>query len=789
MGGCVVSCVGSPGNVLCVSRDLPTFSPPFHENITYRYAYTEDRSLKLDNKEHQTEENGYNIKYPRTVREGPKWYDVKYYENENGPALTRLYVSGRMLIQFKDDPSVINDAEGVNLFSVCLRGKPIYEKLRGFNGDPVYKFNSGIFFCIYCVNPYSGYLFLMPQIRLLNDQCKEIVLCEDIIGPITKPEQFFADFAIVDDGRNIQLDVIVRIPESKAFRSCIQDYTMFNSGVPHSRISIGYSNVHHYSPESQLYLQNLCIAELEYQDAPVAKVFDWNNAENTTTLYSGAHSPDLTVGLLPSRINHPQFMPLDEETMEKLLKESGVTGSKLSKFFSNELLTTARTKNARTNDFWHHIRYDPVKETGKLEHPNIEGEFWLSKEVMPRGQTYFQCSSTMAQAISSGIIFRFSCPADFMTLIEAGACRVLRHTHIPSNGIAFGIEEDSTDKNLLRMFVEHRSRIIEDMTICNCPRNISRENTIVHQEVFDAGDMLYYRLTVVHPDETSQTCTLRVKEESLHYLRAPPWDFSSRSGSPQMSNIEFPSPRFPISPAQGRHVLPETNRIMLYSMVPYDPKLAVRAQKEEEERCLVESSTPGGNSFISDWHTPPCITPNGGTDMEISADEGCFATACNSDAGDSMPDMKKEKMSNGSSPNSPDVHKNANNYTNGNNMTNGPVGPFDSAQSKNNKKQEPPLQNSNRPPKLNLQGIGETGESEVTTTVPEGELGSEGTAATPPLLKDDKVTPNGLITGGFLETNIPNSQRPVVWRRPFIESAAVCTTETIPFECFPRSIS
>jgi len=770
-----IECLSSPfGDNLCISREFPSFIPPFTDNITYDYDFFEcDEGIQLDGKVLPCDERGFQITNNRPLREGPKWCIVKEYEISKvvsrNTAMTRLYVSGRLFIQFMAPASVLRDAKGVCVFSICLRGKPVYEHVQGFPNS-VHKFNSGIFFNIYLVNQKSV-LHVAPQIRLVNDQCHEVPLCEDVLGPITR-NNFFVDFAIVDDGRNLQMDTIVRVPEGKTFRSCIQDYTMYNSGAPNPMITLGYSNLQHYTSNATVFLQNLCIGEREFEDAPGNKVFDWTSE---TQLFQGVGAICTTTEEFePSLLHHPQYKPLDMKTMEEITKKQTLMDkSRLTRFLTNEALSSTIEQNEATSKFWYHIRYDmgDNKNSGAGSDENskcIEGEFWLSRQPLRRGEMYFQTSSSVSQSLVSGIVFRFSCPNDFMTLIEAGACRVLRHTHIPTNGIAFGIEEDPADPNMLRMFIEHRSRIVEDMIVCNCPRTNVRDETLVHHEVFDEGAYLYYRITIIHTDMSQQSCVLRIKEDNLEFIRGPPGDFFGRiSKSPSYSNHEKPSPRFPISPALSRHVLPEGYRIMLYSSISYDSKKAVEWQKKEF-LDIEQGHSAGTSNWQSLAHTPQGDTSNVAR-SECDGDEVAMCLAAtNSDCGDdghpkSVGGLSSSKM------NLLHLHPDGTLNVNNLEMTNGTNGcsrdhSVSPTHMKGDCAENSLDENPSSSPKL---GSMKKSESESESQIPNV----------------------GWISGGFLETKIEANPRPVVWRRELIESSVVCLLSRTPFECFPRSIT
>merc|ERR1719424_61429 len=90
------------------------------------------------------------------------------------------------------------------------------------------------------------------------------------------------------------------------------------------------------------------------------------------------------------------------------------------------------------DDFWYHIKYDEDDDLSSMPtrsqaHNMITGEFWLTKLPVEKKQVYFQCSSTLAQALTMCIAFRFSCPTVHLSLIAEGekGARILRHEHIP----------------------------------------------------------------------------------------------------------------------------------------------------------------------------------------------------------------------------------------------------------------------------------------------------------------------------------------------------------------------
>merc|ERR1719245_1151000 len=118
---------------------------------------------------------------------------------------------------------------------------------------------------------------------------------------------------------------------------------------------------------------------------------------------------------------HPQLQPLSEQRRLRKSAEDEPCPDKRSPR-DNE-----RGRGTRTEDFWYHVRYDDDfdgdKAASKLCNyiTEIKGEFWLSKQFIDKKNMYYHCSSTMSQAITMCTVFRFSCPMDYMKLIERAA--------------------------------------------------------------------------------------------------------------------------------------------------------------------------------------------------------------------------------------------------------------------------------------------------------------------------------------------------------------------------------
>jgi len=203
----------------------------------------------------------------------------------------------------------------------------------------------------------------------------------------------------------------------------------------------------------------------------------------------------------------------------------------------------------------------------------LRGEFWLSKEPVDKKHLYLSCSSTLAQALTMCVVFRFSCPQDYLQLIQQAAAKgspsnekreaavVLQEWHIPANGVVMGIEHDPRHRQLLRMFIEHRNEIKDDMVICEHGEKNHLRDSIVHQEIYDAGTTIIYRITLLHSDGGRQSAVLQWNTDELEETNLD----ILRSGN-SFRLIEEPSPRFPISPwpLTQTNMSPDS-RIFIYS--------------------------------------------------------------------------------------------------------------------------------------------------------------------------------------------------------------------------------
>jgi len=274
-------------------------------------------------------------------------------------------------------------------------------------------------------------------------------------------------------------------------------------------------------------------------------------------------------------------------------------------------------------EFWYRMTYggrdlldNSRRSVGDDCPAPLQGEFWLTKEAVDKRNVYFQCSSTLAQAATMCIIFRFSCPTDFLSLIETQASALLHDLHIPTNGVVLGVEQDPRHAGLFRAFIEHRNEILDDIVVCECsPSELAR--TVVHQEVYDSGDVISYRLTLSFANGVRQQVCLQLPTERA--------EVDDRM-------VEDPSTRWPISPCVSRQLLSPANRIFVYSSVPSGLEDVESDGAPEEEFSASAFETPiisstdvrdWGNmseGTVEDWQS----VGGGGSDAE--ADHACSSS-------------------------------------------------------------------------------------------------------------------------------------------------------------------
>jgi hypothetical protein len=308
--------------------------------------------------------------------------------------------------------------------------------------------SSGVSFAVFSQITNSG-LLIIPKVMLTMDSGEDVVLVEDRLGPLSPPYVFNIDFCIVDEGgRNVQLDVICRGDENTDFglgpvqgldkktrtlMSCLQDYTSFNSHVDPSHISFGNSSLATHVSDAKVFLQNLVISEERLDDPPLAEPFAVGK-EAARLRETGSSSNILFEGedarIIAKKNSDPRSHP----------QIGGNAQSRSSAKLPNGFMPE------KVSDFWHHIRYEDeddvssVDARGAKQNP-ITGEFWLSKLPVDKKNTYFHCSSTLGQALTMCVAFRFSCPNVHLHLISEGekGARVLRYEHIPTNGVVMAL--------------------------------------------------------------------------------------------------------------------------------------------------------------------------------------------------------------------------------------------------------------------------------------------------------------------------------------------------------------
>jgi len=328
----------------------------------------------------------------------------------------------------------------------------------------------------------------------------------------------------------MQIDLIFRGGQSEAanpqesttmrtLRTCLQDYTAFNNYLTPASVTLGSSQLASILPLSSVHLQNLVISEDRSEGSvPEPEPYTawsapaWPNDQEDAAkmLYQGDDACIAAAASSHAFAPAPKHPQLASSVATNATTIGEDTGSGAS---------------PHTDSFWHHIKYDDERDIMKTSNPTageltarLKGEFWLSKQAVDKKETYFHCSSTLSQAMTMCIAFRFSCPQDYLQLIEQAAgepCSerheaivVLREWHIPANGVVMGIEHDPRHKRLLRMFIENRNEIKDDMVVCEL-RAADANTSVVHQEVYDGGSMIAYRLTILHADGARQSAVLQ----------------------------------------------------------------------------------------------------------------------------------------------------------------------------------------------------------------------------------------------------------------------------------------
>eukprot|EP00931_Biecheleriopsis_adriatica_P116419 TRINITY_DN92058_c0_g1_i1.p1 TRINITY_DN92058_c0_g1~~TRINITY_DN92058_c0_g1_i1.p1 ORF type:complete len:698 (+),score=113.99 TRINITY_DN92058_c0_g1_i1:44-2095(+) len=518
--------------------------------------------------------------------------------NQSASALN-LCSSGRLLVRCPRKLVLAGGgesmAESAVVFSICMRGRTIFESFRTEKFvHTAHTTTSGVYFslCLRTTSRDSG-IWLCPRMMLLLGSGDEVCLVEDRLGPVPAPQDFYLDFAIIDQGgKKLQMDLIFRgaqpgpaasargemVPTRSAWtlRTCLQDETTFNSYVEPSQICLGTSDLGTLIDGASAYLQNLVISE--------------------ELVAQSQKDPQV----------HPWWSEGEFSAGRVLFK-----GLMASEFGNVNMDQRALLQQSRAPDFWHHFEYGKLSEkrdkTAKSsERQALQGEFWLSKDVVDVEKdkgVYFHCNQSLAQALVTCVIFRFKCENKFMHLIQNNAM-ALGEAYIPMTGIVLGVEPDPRHCGLLRMFIEFKNEIIEDLIVCDF-KNKDIHHTYVHQEVYDDGDTISFRLTLQHPGGKIQTASLKLKLEQLE---------EDPTQGRQYKHFDGPSLRFPITPSpKCQLATAKVYRVFLYSAVAYDPQdddLMEMVETSEQMTMLSAYGSPAASvkDYVVSAHESPAIS-------------------------------------------------------------------------------------------------------------------------------------------------------------------------------------
>eukprot|EP00435_Cladocopium_sp_Y103_P068143 s922_g31.t1 len=291
---------------------------------------------------------------------------------------------------------------------------------------------SGVHFAVH-VKAAGGGLLLCPFISLLLKDGQEVGLVGDTLGPVPLTDDFLVDFAAVDQGlQKFEGKSTTEKPHDWTLRTCLRDYTSFNNRGP-KQIYLSSS-----SDACQVHLQNLVASEEACGTPPIGTTPSWVQMKERC----GEATNDGPI--------------IFEGTAEAL-----VVGE-------------TQRQTSRSADFWHHMVFDMVhgraSPSGALE--KTQGEFWMSKRAMNMQPLYIYCKLTVAQATVSCISLRFSCQKDYLDMLQMLGTRntpttlQFKYPHIPSRGVIMGVEQDPRNPRLIRMFIEYRNEILEDMILC-----------------------------------------------------------------------------------------------------------------------------------------------------------------------------------------------------------------------------------------------------------------------------------------------------------------------------------
>lgn len=533
-------------------------------------------------------------------RRAVRWENVCDYKHN--AAENNVCVSGRLCIRCPDKLRLANGGAVPNttVFRLCTRGLAVYDSVKTASfTHTAHVVTSGIYFCLGLQGSAMGTM-LCPRITLLLSSGDEVPLVEDRLGPLEGPHDFYFDFAVIDRaGKSVQMDLIFRGSRDSllnpngngsagssgqsgpwTLRTCLQEQTTFNSQNQPGSVCLASSELGSLVQDSSAFLQHLVVSEEHLEEARSESVevhcSPWWSEKNASCrlLFEG-------IGSRSKRETDRKDGPL--------------------RFFHVE-------------DFWHNIRYE--NKRGSLKNtpvsPGLQGEFWLTKDTVEKNNVYFSCSASLTQALSTCVIFRYSCLMDFITLIEnqiPGA----RDQHIPSNGIVLGIEQDPRHPGLARMFIEHRNEIVEDIVLCELDA-IQAIHTQALLEVYDGGDSISFKVTLRHQDGTFQSSMLELQLDRLEADSAP---------GRALRQFDEPSWRFPIVPSRKSHVMSPGSRIFVFSSVAHKheqpaptPDLSgfYSAGEESAQEDMISASpspTPTDVYAAEDWQSAGCENSDG----------------------------------------------------------------------------------------------------------------------------------------------------------------------------------
>ncbi|CAE7241905.1 unnamed protein product, partial [Symbiodinium natans] len=424
------------GNSSCVDRlaecpgshrETPPFLPPNHAEAAYEFHFTENTPLWAG----ATQALQPNLGYPLPGAGQPSRCEL-IREGGDVPSL-KICFSGRIFVRCGEELFSAEDGPSrCTAFRLCTRAVEMEDTVCGVN------------FSLQLHSSPPG-IFLCPCISL-QLSTGEVGLVGDRFGPIQHPQDFLLDFSTLDiGGQDVQMDVILRgitvdaMPSSEVavsrrgawtLRTRLQDFTTFNNFLRPHRAYLGASEL--WGEGSAAYLQHLVVSEEPMHVAHPPVSLKW-----WAQLDEGADWGRLLFEGIDARSR------LDEAS------------------FGSEPLSASKA-----SDFWHHKVYDMAvgRVSPRKDPEKLSGEFWLSKQAMKVEPIYLHYQGTLAQALESCVILRFSCAQDVLQSLQLGRARAA--APIPSRGVVFGIEQDPRHARLVRMFIEYRNEIVADMVLC-----------------------------------------------------------------------------------------------------------------------------------------------------------------------------------------------------------------------------------------------------------------------------------------------------------------------------------